>query len=76
MPAKMKGTQLYMILSAVGMERGAPAALYFDPFKASAAFAAISDLASAFTGSYTAFLVAYEVDAEGHLVEIGELGRK
>ena len=65
-----------MILGAVGMERGAPQGLYFDPFKARAAFAAISDLASAFTGSYTAFLVAYEVDAEGRLTEIEELGRK
>jgi hypothetical protein len=76
MPAKMKGTQVYMILGAVGMERGAPTALFMDPFKARDAFAAISDIASAFTGSYTAFLVAYEIAADGSLTEVEELGRK
>ena len=50
--------------------------IHFDPFKARAAFAAISDISSAFTGSYTAFLVAYEIGAEGELTEVEELGRK
>lgn len=76
MPSKMKATQLYMILGAVGLERGAPIGLYFDPFKAREAFAAITDLTGAFTGSYTAFLVAYEVGADGQLTEVEELGRK
>ena len=76
MPSKMKPTQLYMILSAVGMERGAPIALFFDPFAARAAFAAISDISSAFTGSYAAFLVAYDVAPDGQLTEVEELGRK
>jgi len=76
MPHTMKNVQVYMILGAVGKERGAPTGLYFDPFKARAAFAAISDISSAFTGSYTAFLVAYEIGAEGELTEVEELGRK
>jgi hypothetical protein len=76
MSGKMKPTQLYMILGAVGTERGAPFALFFDPFAARAAFAAITDLTGAFTGSYTAFLVAYEVGADGQLAEVEELGRK
>ena len=76
MPSKMKPTQLYMILSAVGTERGAPFALFFDPFAARAAFAAITDLTGAFTGSYTAFLVVYDVAPNGQLTEVEELGRK
>lgn len=76
MPTKMKSIQIYMLLSAVGMERGAPFALFYDPFAARAAFAGISDIASAFTGSYTAFLVAYEIGENGQLVEVEELGRK
>ncbi len=65
-----------MILSAVGDQRGQPIAFYYDPFKARAHFATFSDMLSAFTGHYTAFLVAYEVDGSGSLVEIAELGRK
>lgn len=76
MPTKMKGTQIYMLLAAVGTERGQPFAFFTDPFKARDAFAGISDITSAFTGSYTAFLVAYEVAENGQLTEVEELGRK
>ena len=69
-------TQLYIILSAVGNERGQPIGLYYDPFKARQDFAAISDLQAAFTGNATAFLVAYEVTSTGVLLEVAELGRK
>lgn len=72
----MPTIQVYMILSAVGMERGAPTHVFYDPFKARAHFEAISDIASAFTGSYTAFLVAYEIGTDGTLHELQELGRK
>jgi len=69
-------TQLYMILSAVGSERGQPIGFYYDPFKARADFAAINNIFSAFTGNKTAFLVAYEVQKGGQLVEVAELGSK
>ena len=69
-------TQLYMILSAVGSERGQPIGLYYDAFKATQDFNAINNLASAFSGDLTAFLVAYEVQKGGQLVEVKELGRK
>lgn len=69
-------TQLYMILRAVGSERGQPIGLYYDIFKANQDFAAINNLASAFTGDLTAFLIAYEVQKGGELVEIKELARK
>jgi hypothetical protein len=69
-------TQLYMILSAVGSERGQPIGFYYDPFKARADFAAINDVGSALTGNRTAFLVAYEVKKSGQLVEVAELGSK
>lgn len=72
----MKGTQIYMLLAAVGMERGQPFAFFTDPFAARQAFASVDGTASAFTGSYTAFLVAYEVAENGQLIEIAELGRK
>lgn len=73
MPTKI---QVYMILSAVGTERGAPTHVFYDPFKARAHFATIDDIVSAFTGSYTAFLVAYEIGADGTLTELQEIGRK
>jgi len=69
-------TQLYMILSAVGSERGQPIGFYKDPFKARADFGAINDMLSALTGNLTAFLIAYEVQKGGQLVEVAELGRK
>lgn len=69
-------TQLYMILSAVDQERGQPIGLYYDIFKAQKDFAAISDMGAAFTGHLTAFLVAYQVQKGGQLVELQELGRK
>jgi hypothetical protein len=69
-------TQLYMILSAVGYERGQPIGFYYDLFKARADFNAMNDLHSAFTGNLTAFLIAYEVQKGGALLEIQELGRK
>ena len=69
-------TQLYMILSAVGSERGQPIGFYYDPFKARADFAAINDMGSALTGNRTAFLVAYEVKKRGQLVEVAEIGSK
>jgi hypothetical protein len=68
--------QLYMILGAVGYERGPPISLFFDPFKARAAFATYSDMAAAFGAGYTAFLVAYESYPDGTLVELEEIGRK
>ena len=68
-------TQIYMILSSVGAERGAPIGLYFDPFKATDDFNAINNMSTYWSGDPTAFLVAYELSAEG-LVEIAELGRK
>lgn len=69
-------TQLYMILSAVGSERGQPVGLYYDPFKARADFAAINDMGSALTGNKTAFLVAYELQKSGQLAEVAELASK
>ena len=69
-------TQLYMILSAVGTGRGQPVGFYYDPFKARADFAAINDVGSALTGNKTAFLVAYEVQKSGQLVEVAEIGSK
>ncbi len=69
-------TQIYMILSAVGTERGQPLAVFFDPFAARRAFDAIDGFSSHFTGNYTAFLVAYEMGKDGTLVELDEIGRK
>ena len=54
-------TQLYMILTAVGRERGQPCAVFFDPFAAKRAFEEIDGMSSHFTPTYTAFLVAYEL---------------
>ncbi len=68
--------QFYMILSAVGCERGQPYAFYKDPFKAQTDFDAIHDVYSALTGNRVAFLVAYELMSNGQLVEIAELGAK
>ena len=68
--------QIYMILSANGMERGPPVGFYTDVFKARADFEAISDHASRFTPTFTAFLVSYKVQRGGALVELAELGRK
>ena len=65
-----------MILSAVGLERGQPIGFYYDAFKATQDFNGINNLASAFSGDLTAFLVAYEVQKGGQLVELKELGRK
>jgi hypothetical protein len=76
MSLKMKNTQIYMLLSAVGLERGQPFAFFTDPFKARQYFEAVDGTASAFTGAYTAFLVAYNTTADGQLVEVEELGRK
>jgi hypothetical protein len=68
--------QIYMILSANGMERGPPIGFYTDVFKARADFAAISDSPGRWTASLTAFLVAYKVQKGGALIELEELGRK
>lgn len=69
-------TQIYMILSAVGYERGQPCAVFFDPFAAKRAFDEMGSMISAFIPTYTAFLVAYELQKNGQLVELEELGRK
>ncbi len=69
-------TQLYMILTAIGRERGQPCAVFFDPFAAKRAFEEIDGMSSHFTPTYTAFLVAYELQKNGQLVELEELGRK
>jgi len=73
---KKSQTHIYMILSAVGDARGQPIGFYHDIFKARADFNALNDLHSAFTGSLTAFLVAYEIQKGGALTEVQELGRK
>lgn len=72
----MTHKQIYMILSAVGDERGQPIGFYHDLFKARADFNALNDMHSAFTGSLTAFLIAYEIQKGGALMELQELGRK
>lgn len=69
-------TQIYMILSAVGYERGQPIAMFFDPFAAKRAFDAIENFSVHFLPKYEAFLVAYELQKDGQLLEIEELGRK
>jgi hypothetical protein len=69
-------TQLYIILSAVGDERGQPIGLYYDVFKAQKDFAAINNMGSAILGGLTAFLIAYQVQKGGQLVELQEMGRK
>jgi hypothetical protein len=69
-------TQIYMILSAVGYERGPPIAVFFDPFAAKRMFDAIDNMVSAFIPKHTAFLVAYELQKDGQLLELEELGRK
>ena len=69
-------TQFYMILSAVGSERGQPIGFYYDLFKAQADFNAINNIAGAFTGNLTAFLIAYELQKGGQLLELQEMGRK
>ena len=72
-----KPIPVYMILSAVGTERGQPLYTFFDPFLARATFDAMDvGLASAFTGNYNVFLIAYEIGEGGMLTEMGELGRK
>ena len=71
-----KPIQCYMILGAVGEERGAPMQFFWDPFKAREAFSYYGDVLHAFGGGYTAFLVAYEVQPDGGLRELAELGRK
>jgi hypothetical protein len=77
MPAKKETPrQIYMILSANKSERGEPIGFYTDPFKARADFAAINDMINAFTGNRTAFLVAYDVQPGGALMEVAELGCK
>jgi hypothetical protein len=66
---------LYMILTAIGNQRGEPIALFYDAFQARSAFSLISDVAQAFTGNNTAFLVMYELGPYG-LREVQELARK
>ena len=68
--------QMYMLLSAVGDERGQPIALFFDPFRARAAFDQYNDLAHAFGAGRTVFLVAYQAMPDGSLIELEEIGRK
>lgn len=69
-------TQIYMILSAVGRERGQPCAVFYDPFAARRAFDEIDDMSAAFTGNRVAFLIAYEIMKNGQLMELAELGCK
>ena len=64
----------YMILSAVKGSRGAPVALYWDPFKARADFDAI--VTSWILPDKQAFLVSYEIQPDGSLRELAELGAK
>lgn len=72
-----KPLPIYMILSAVGTERGQPIYTFFDPFLARATFDALEvGMAYAFTGNYSAFLIAYEIGEGGALRELEELGRK
>lgn len=68
--------QMYMLLSAVGEERGQPIGLFFDPFRAKAAFAQFNDLYHAFGQGRTVFLVAYQAMPDGTLIELEEIGRK
>jgi len=68
--------QFYMILSAIGSERGQPIGFYKDLIKATADYNAINNISGAFTGNLTAFLIAYEVQKGGQLLELQELGRK
>lgn len=76
MPKAAKSAQIFMILSAIGGERGQPVALYTDPFKAKAEFEAINNMGNAMMGNLTAFLVAYMQPANGPLIEIEEIGRR
>ncbi len=69
-------SQVYMILSAIGYERGPPCAVFFDPFAAKRAFDAIDNFSVHFAPKHEAFLVAYELQKNGQLVELEELGRK
>ena len=69
-----KLTQIYLILSAIGYEPGSPIAFFQDPFKAKIAFAEIRE--NPFIPALTAFLIAYEVQKDGTLKDVGELGRK
>jgi hypothetical protein len=68
--------QIYMILSAIGTERGQPCAVFYDPFAARRAFDEIDGTSSHFTGNYVAFLVAYDIMKNGQLMELDELGHK
>ena len=65
----------YMILGAVKGARGPPVALYWDPFKARADFDAIVT-SSRWTGDKEAYLVCYEIQPDGSLRELSELGAK
>jgi len=65
-----------MILSAVGYERGPPTHILHCPFKAREIFAAIDSMVSNFVPQRTAFLVAYEMGADGALIEVEELAQK
>jgi hypothetical protein len=69
-------TQIYMILAAVGAERGQPCAVFFDPFAARRAFDEIDGTSAHFTGNRVAFLVAYEILKNGQLMELEEIGCK
>ena len=69
-----KLTQIYLILGAIGYEPGPPIAFFQDPFKAKIAFAEIKE--NPFIPALTAFLIAYEVQKDGSLKDVGELCRK
>lgn len=69
----------YMILKQEGNEaRGAPVAMFSDPFKARAVFDGIpNNIVGAFTGGGGSHqLVAYGVDAYGTLMELQLIGMK
>lgn len=69
----------YMILKQEGNEaRGAPVAMFSDPFKARAVFEAIpANIVGAFTGGGGYHqLVAYAVDPYGTLTELQVIGMK
>ncbi len=72
-------TTCYMILKQEGTEaRGAPVAMFSDPFKARAAFDACpQNIVGAFTGGGGYYqLVAYAVDPYGTLSELQVIGQK
>ena len=65
-----------MILGGVGGQRGAPVAVFWDPWKAQQQFDAIQTPTYMITGDRSFWLVAYEAHADGTLNELLEMGVK